>query len=239
MKASQLEQELEGVVQGMPEGQRKIFYASVDEFAEKGFAAASTLAIAERAGVSEALIFKYFKSKATLLKQVVFPIVAEAIMPLAIRGLREVTDGTHGTIESFLEALVRERLQFARRHKKYLRIMLQELPLNPELRSRMSSALAEKALPLLKERLMRFQKQGELSALPPDQLLGFLIPQILGFVLSRAVFEIYQPEDEDQDIRNLVQVILYGLHASTSQGKRAAKPHKKKKSIQRRKQKNA
>ncbi len=227
--------DIEAVLQKMPAGQRKIFLASVDEFAERGFAASSTLAIAERAGVSEALIFKYFRNKATLLKQVVFPIIAEAIMPLAIRGLREVTGGTHGTIESFLEALVRERLQFARRHKKHLRILLQELPLNPELRTRMSAVLAEKALPLLKERLVSFQKEGLLCSLPVDQLMGFMIPQILGFVLSRAVFELHQSQDEQQDIANLVHVILYGLHGSTSKAPQKPAIKKKKNVLKKRK----
>jgi AcrR family transcriptional regulator len=235
MRYEAKDRDFEALLQNMPEGQRKIFLASVDEFAERGFAASSTLAIAERAGVSEALIFKYFKNKATLLKQVVFPIVAEAIVPLAIRGLREVTGGTHDTIESFLEALVRERLQFARRHKKHLRILLQELPLNPELRTRMSAVLAEKAFPLLKERLVRFQREGLLCSLPADQLMGFMIPQILGFVLSRAVFEIHQPQDEEQDITNLVQVILYGLHGSGAKGSQVPVIIKKKTARKKRK----
>lgn len=94
----------------MPEGQRKIFEAAVDEFAGHSFAGSSTLAIAERAGVSAGLIFKYFQSKATLLKEVVFPVLPTAIMPLAIRGVKSVTDAEHENFGEYLTALIRERL---------------------------------------------------------------------------------------------------------------------------------
>ncbi len=215
--------ELDTAVATMPEGQRKIFEAAVEEFAEHGFAGSSTLAIAERAGVSEGLIFKYFKSKATLLKQVVFPVLATAIMPLAIRGVKSVTDAEHETFGEFLTALIRERLDFARRHKKHLRIMLQELPLNEELRSRMVKGLKAELLPVISEKIRHYQKQGTLRQMPVEQLLSYLVPQIIGFVLSRAVLAFEFATNEEKDIQTLIEVVLHGVAAS----ERALKKEKK------------
>lgn len=205
--------ELDTAVATMPEGQRKIFEAAVDEFAVHGFAGSSTLAIAERAGVSEGLIFKYFKNKATLLKQVVFPVLATAIMPLAIRGVKSVTDAEHETFGEFLTALIRERLDFARRHKKHLRIMLQELPLNEELRSRMVKGLKAELLPIISEKISHYQKQGTLRQMSVEQLLSYLVPQIIGFVLSRAVFAFEFATNEEKDIQTLIEVMLHGVAA--------------------------
>lgn len=195
----------------MPEGQRKIFEAAIDEFAERGYAGSSTLAIAERAGVSEGLIFKYFKSKAALLRHVVFPVLATAIVPLAIRGVKSVTDAEHKSFAEFLEALIRERLDFARRHKKHLRILIQELPLNEELRSRMVKGLQSELLPVIREKITRYQKQGKLRAMPLEQLLSYLVPQIIGFVLSRAVFAFEFAANEEQDIKSLIEVMMHGV----------------------------
>lgn len=46
-----------------PEGQKKIFLAAIEIFAQKGFSAATTIEISKKAGVAEGLIFKHFKSK--------------------------------------------------------------------------------------------------------------------------------------------------------------------------------
>jgi AcrR family transcriptional regulator len=207
----------------MPEGQRRIFEAAVDKFAEHGFAGSSTLAIAERAGVSEGLIFKYFNSKAALLRQVVFPVLATAIMPLAIRGVKTVTDADHESFADFLGALIRERLDFARRHKKHLRILLQELPLNEELRSRMVKGLHSELLPVITDKITRYQKQGKLRAMPVKQMLSYLVPQIIGFVLSRAVFDFEFAANEQQDIETLIGVMMHGVAAPQRIVKRGKK----------------
>jgi len=215
--------ELNTAVATMPEGQRKIFEAAVDEFAEHGFAGSSTLAIAERAGVSEGLIFKYFKSKAALLRQVVFPVLATAIMPLAIRGVKSVTDAEHESFAEFLGALIRERFDFARRHKKHLRILLQELPLNEELRSRMVKGLQSELLPVISQKIAHYQKQGKLRTMPVAQMLSYLVPQIMGFVLSRAVFAFEFAANEEQDIKTLIEVMMHGVAAPEQADKRGKK----------------
>lgn len=206
--------ELDIAVAKMPEGQRKIFEAAVDEFADLGFAGSSTLAIAERAGVSEGLIFKYFKSKAALFNQVVFPILARAIMPLVIRGVKSVTNAEHQSFAEFIEALIRERLDFARRHKRHLRILLQELPLNAELRTRMLKGLQAELLPDISKKIIHYQKLGELRAMPVEQMLSYLLPQIMGFVLSRAMFAYEFAANETQDIKTLIAVMVHGVGKS-------------------------
>ncbi|MBE7437091.1 MAG: TetR/AcrR family transcriptional regulator [Spirochaetales bacterium] len=214
---------LENDLAAMPEGQRKIFEAAVDEFAERGFAGSSTLAIAARAGVSEGLIFKYFKSKAALLRQVVFPVLATTIMPLAIRGIKGVADADHETFAGFLEDLIHERLEFARRHKKHLRILLQELPFHEELRERILKGMRAELLPVLSQKISQFQKQGDLRTMPVDQMLSYLGPQIMGFVLSRALFSMKFAASEEEDVKTLIVVMLNGVAAPIEATRRVKK----------------
>lgn len=51
---------------------RRLLDAAVEEFAANGYAGARTAAIAQRAGVVEPLLFKYFGSKANLFQRAIF-----------------------------------------------------------------------------------------------------------------------------------------------------------------------
>lgn len=53
-------------------GRQLILAAAHDEFCERGYARATTRAIAERAGVAEPLLFRHFGSKAALFNEVAF-----------------------------------------------------------------------------------------------------------------------------------------------------------------------
>jgi len=55
----------------MTEKGEKILEAALELFVKNGFDGTSTIEIAKKAGVSEALIFKHFKSKAGLLESIV------------------------------------------------------------------------------------------------------------------------------------------------------------------------
>ena len=50
----------------------RLLQAASDEFGEQGFASATTASIARRAEVTEAQLFRYFRSKAELFREAVF-----------------------------------------------------------------------------------------------------------------------------------------------------------------------
>ncbi|HRP69000.1 MAG TPA: TetR/AcrR family transcriptional regulator [Turneriella sp.] len=195
----------------LPEGQRRILEAAVDEFAERGYSATSTFSIAQRAKVSEALIFKYFKTKAALLKKAIFPVLVSALIPLAIRGMRGVAESKHPTFALFLGELIRERLAFAKKHSRQLRVLLQELPLNDELRKSITEILSTKVLPMIREQLVFYQKNGSLVNKDADAVLNYFMPQIVTFVVGRAVFGFFSDVDEEKAIQNHVDFLINGL----------------------------
>ena len=60
--------------QEMPKGKRNSLLAALDLFARYGYDGTSTAQVAEAAGVSQATIFKYFKTKQDLLKAIIKPV---------------------------------------------------------------------------------------------------------------------------------------------------------------------
>lgn len=60
-----------------PEIRRRLLDAARDEFAERGYAGATTSAISKRADVAEIQMFRYFPSKAELFQEAVFAPLTE------------------------------------------------------------------------------------------------------------------------------------------------------------------
>ncbi|TYL24110.1 TetR/AcrR family transcriptional regulator, partial [Streptococcus pyogenes] len=61
----------------MPAGKKKTLVAAIELFSQQGYNGTSTAQIAEKAGVSQATIFKYFKTKSELLSEIMQPMIPE------------------------------------------------------------------------------------------------------------------------------------------------------------------
>ncbi len=59
----------------MPPGKKRALATAIELFASQGFDGTSTLQIAAQAGVSQATIFKYFKTKEDLLLAILEPVI--------------------------------------------------------------------------------------------------------------------------------------------------------------------
>lgn len=77
----------------------------------------------------------------------------------------------------------------------------------------MVKGLQSELLPVVRQKVTHYQKQGTLRQMPVDQMLGYLVLQIVGFVLSRAVFAFAFDTNEEQDIQMLIEVIQHGVAA--------------------------
>ena len=61
--------------QKMPAGKKKTLSAAIELFSRQGYNGTSTAQIAEKAGISQATIFKYFKTKDDLLSEIIEPLI--------------------------------------------------------------------------------------------------------------------------------------------------------------------
>jgi AcrR family transcriptional regulator len=101
---------------------RVILAGAVAVFTEKGFHAATTAEIAERAGVSKGLVFNYFRSKDELLRAVLEERMADVFRRMADLPAPE-------TGRAMLEGVVRRwpgyALEHAELHRLYISLLLQ------------------------------------------------------------------------------------------------------------------
>lgn len=194
----------------MTEKQTRIIHAAVEIFADKGYAATSTSEIAQKAGVAEGTIFRHYKTKKDLLLSISASLIRKVVAPLALRDFNKVLDKPYERFEDFLQAVIRDRKDFASRHLPLLKVLLQEVPFHPELREQF-----KKMINLTLQRVFKvmeqFKENGQMIDIPSSSAVRMMGTSVLGYVVIRYVVMPESDWDDDVEIDRLVQFILHGL----------------------------
>ena len=112
-----------------PKGKKKIMQAAVDLISTKSYNGTSTLQIAKHAGLSQATLFKYFKTKEDLLTAILHPVVPG----LFGRFFEELL--AFNTTEEKVHYLVHNRMDYLKKNRALMKIILQEIFSNKKLRN--------------------------------------------------------------------------------------------------------
>ncbi|WP_261132353.1 TetR/AcrR family transcriptional regulator [Bacillus sp. Marseille-Q3570] len=195
----------------MTEKQKKILLASIEVFAEKGYAASSTSEIAKKAGVAEGTIFRHYKTKKDLLMSIVAPVMAKFIAPLLIKDFQKVFKQNFQSYEEFVRALLLNRLAFIKDHLSVVKILLQEIPFHPELRQHFSETIMEQVVSRIESVIIPFQEKGEVIDLPPKSIIRFTASSIIGLLFGKFILFPESEWDEEQAIEETIQMILHGV----------------------------
>jgi AcrR family transcriptional regulator len=193
--------------------QLKILEAAIDTFSEKGFAASSTSEIAKKAGVAEGTIFRHYKTKKELLLAIVTPTMAKLVAPTIIKSFaKDVFENEYDHYEDLLRTIAQNRLQFVKKHFPILKIFIQEIAFHEELRKPYQDLFCQHVLPKFKRIIEHFQEKGELINLPPETIIRISAASIMSFIVPRLLLFPNQEWDDDKEIEQIVQFIMYGLN---------------------------
>lgn len=202
---------MEGDDSKKTEKQLKIIQAATEIFSEKGYSAASTSEIAQRAGVAEGTIFRHYKTKKDLLLSIVGPILAKTVAPLFMRDFAKLLDQPYAQIEDFYRTVLRDRLDFARKNAKILRIVIQELPFQPELLAQVKILFSEHVFQRVGRLYTHFQQQGQIMEAPSFRVLRFSVTTIVGMVLTHSILMPEIPIDDEEEINWTIDALLHGI----------------------------
>ncbi|MCU5655544.1 TetR/AcrR family transcriptional regulator [Bacillus mycoides] len=194
------------------ERQMRILEAAVDMFGEKGYASTSTIEIAKRAGVAEGTIFRYYKTKKDLLFAVVMPTLTKFAAPFFVQAFaKEIFKTEYESYEVLLRVIIQNRFEFAKKHFPMIKILIQEVPFQPELKSEIQQLIETELLVHFKKLIAKFQEEGEIIELPPSSVLRLTLSAVLGLLLTRFLLLPEEKWDDEVEIENTIQFILYGL----------------------------
>ncbi|MDP4084176.1 MAG: TetR/AcrR family transcriptional regulator [Bacillota bacterium] len=197
--------------QKMTEKQQKIVEVAIEMFAEKGYASTSTSEIAKAAGVAEGTIFKHFGSKEKLLYSVILPFLVESVPVLADEFIQDVLTKPYQHFESFLTAIIKNRLDFVKRNKEIFKILVVELLNRDDLREQVISFFQQSPNQLINNIFDTFKHRGELIDLPNSTLIRTMLTQIFGYFIFRFALFPTLDWDDTIEVEHLVLVILRGI----------------------------
>ena len=195
----------------LTEKQKKIIIAAIESFSEKGYAATSTSEIAKKAGVAEGTIFRHYKTKKELLVSIVAPLMTKLIGPFIVNDFHKVLDHPYEHVEDFLRAAIKNRSDIIKKMLPVIKIMIQEIPFQPELREQFIEQVARKTFDRILQVIKEYQDKGQLIEMPTLSAARLAISSIFGFLISRYIFFPDSEWDDELETERTVQFIMHGL----------------------------
>ena len=197
------------------ERRSQIIQVAMDLFAGRGFKGATTRAIAESAGVSEAIIFRHFATKEDLY---------DAIITTSIERRREAWEQETPAIDEgkdlgdLLTAFARAFIGRNRKNQTFIRLMLYSALEDHKFRQRFFEAHRSPYMRAIKDRIQRGLDAGEFRKTDPHLTMLSFFWSLLQYSVNRFVASSdTPPEDADEVfIGNLVRVYVTSLNPSAN-----------------------
>jgi len=155
-----------------------ILNAAIDLFAERGFNATPTSAIAKTAGVAEGLIFHYFRNKNGILAHILIDMLENYIDAAK----NEINSGRTG-LEA-VENFILFHFRFSKKRSKEVVVLTRDFPidlLRPDsvYREKITARL-NLSLDLVKNCLKKGQKDGSIQKIPIEETAFIIQGMLIG-----------------------------------------------------------
>ena len=192
------------------EREEKILKAAVSLFSEKGFKGATTKALARKAGINEALIYRHFSEKSELYTAILHRKLKEAERDF----LPELQPALDLPLEAGLYYLAQRIVSRFKKNQAFFRMMLfSGLENHP-----MSQWFLRQRLPI-PETLKNFflEKLGAQNpgTRDPEVAAKAFFGMLFHYVIISQVFRVpdYFPQDEDGLLKEYVQIFVKGIQS--------------------------
>ena len=197
------------------ERRKQIIQVAMNLFATRGFKGATTRAIASAAGVSEAIIFRHYKTKEDLY---------DAIITTCIERRNDVWERQAPIIEDTddLEVLMTAfATGFIDRHREdqtFIRLMLYSALQDHKFRQRFFESGRSPYMRRIKDRIQKGVESGEFLDVDPGLTMSSFFASLLQYSVNRFVgsSEPRLPESDDAYVENLVKVYTSSLRSKST-----------------------
>ena len=192
------------------ERKNQILAAASSIFGEKGYQRATTREIAERANLSEGLIYSYFESKDHLLLAI--------LEKLASSGFDEIlTDTEDSSIrQDVLQKTLQIRHGFLDELEPMMRATMGEAISNSHFRGHYMEILVKPALESMEKEIENWVENGEIKETDSSAASRFLLAEFIGLFFLRAINEPYVTEkwQDKEFLKQISDYFVDGLRAN-------------------------
>lgn len=192
-----------------PPGKKKTIEAAIKLFAKQGYHGTSTLQIAKEAGVSQATIFKYFKTKEDLLHSIIVPVIPKLILNF----LKRIQNTS--SLEELISYVVEDRIVFLKENKDIVKIIYSEILTNEIFKTQLIDSLKPEFTEInFKTILQKYKKNNsEVNEnLSTAEIIRSFTGPIITYSLQRFIlFENIPCPTEEHDLQFIKQQIYKNL----------------------------
>jgi AcrR family transcriptional regulator len=192
-----------------PDRKRQLLKTAMQLFSEQGFDGTSTRAIAEAAGVNEALIFRHFRSKEELFWAVLSDRVERRGRG---RRIREFLESSHSVPETLL-AIAETLLERSEDDAAVTRLLFYSALRNRELSSRFFRTYGQELLDLLADYIRVAMRGSHFRAVNPVVAARSFLGMIVYHYLVEEIFGVAHAQDLStrELAQQLVAIFLEGV----------------------------
>ena len=126
----------------MPFGKKQVLKAALNLFSKQGYDGTSTAQIAEASGMSQATIFKYYKSKEDLLLIILEPLI-DHLLPTYGKKFAQELSKQEQNLASMIHFIVQDRYHFLVQNKDAAMILVSQLLINQQIKDKVLQKIAE------------------------------------------------------------------------------------------------
>lgn len=201
---------LDEYIADTPDKEVRIINAAINAFSEKGFANTKTKEIAQRAGIAEGTIFRYFPTKDAIFERMV-PLLIRVMQPKLEKPIQIIIEENHdATTHVILEAILLDRLKMIRDNGPFIKSVLPELIH----RTPLLNQLKDSVIPLIDKYICLVMEHGKARGeIKADVNPHIAVYQVLGFVLSYSMFNRRLSEaDMKKDVGEFLNYVTEGWY---------------------------
>ena len=192
-----------------PPGKKKTIEAAIKLFAKQGYHGTSTLQIAKEAGVSQATVFKYFKTKEDLLHSIIVPVIPKLFLNFLKR-----TQNTN-SLEELINYVVEDRIAFLKENRNTIKIIFSEILTNENFKAQLIDSLKITFEKINFKTILQKYKENNPeineSLSSAEVIRSFAGPIIIYSVQSFILFENISHPTEEHDLQFIKQQIYKNL----------------------------
>ncbi|MBU7568043.1 TetR/AcrR family transcriptional regulator [Weissella sagaensis] len=180
----------------MPNGKREILKATIKLLAEQGYQGTSTAMIAREAGLSEATIFKHFKTKKILLNSILQPLMKQLLPNFGEQFINHVQEHAT-TIDDLIAYVVRDRYYFLIDNYQVSIILLNQILVDEKFGDDLKQTLLPKLTPGFKriQHLLDVTDDIDPQIVPSD-IVKLVLGQFITHFLGQYKLKLPQEEPE-------------------------------------------
>lgn len=187
----------------MPPGKKRALATAIELFASQGFDGTSTLQIAAQAGVSQATIFKYFKTKEDLLLAILEPVIPKIKDEFFSNLL------AYEKLQEAVHFLVQDRWTFIKANAPLLKILMQQFLTNQNFKMEfLKNFQGLEDLEVLQK--IKLSDSNFRKDLPLASLIRRMVGPLLTYFYQTQVLGLVSQE-EARDLADIEEEILRNL----------------------------